>query len=168
MLEGGTPLRHYFTANPPSKDDLPLLNDIRFLTAKPVMYIVNMGEQFDDRTRQKVDIIRSCTASIKAEVLPICAEIEMELGELEPEERRLFIRELGIEVHGLREIVQAAYRLLNYITFYTIVSNETRAWSVAQGTTAPEAAGKIHSDMETGFIRADVVHGDVLYIHFKV
>ena len=198
ILEAGMPLRRHYIDTPPSHDDIPLLKECRFLTAKPVMYIVNMGETFDDRTREWIDRIKEYAAHDNAEVLPICAEIEAELSELEPDDRRQFIEELGIDVHGLGEIVQAGYRLLNYITFYTIVSLETRAWAVTQGTTAPEAAGQIHTDMERGFIRADVVqcdklleygsiahareHGvllsegrnyeirdnDIVYIHFKV
>ncbi len=162
VLEKGIPLRRHLKKNPPAKEIIPLLREIKFLSAKPVMYIANVGETVDEKTKTALEIIGMYAEPDGAEVLPVAAEIESELAELEPEERQQFITELGFEIHGLEELVHAGYRLLNYVSFYTIVSDETRAWAVTRGTHAPQAAGKIHSDMEKGFIRADVVQFDDL------
>jgi len=196
-LEKGIPLRRHFKKHPPVKEVLPILNEIKFMTSKPVMYIANVGDTIDEKTKAALKIIGMYAEPDGAEILPVAAEIESELAELEPEERQQFISELGFEIHGLDELIQAGYRLLDFVSFYTIVSDETRAWAVTRGTHAPQAAGKIHSDMEEGFIRADVVQfndlvetgsfahareagalksegknyvvqdGDVIYFHFK-
>jgi hypothetical protein len=162
VLQDGIPLRQHFVAEPPAHDDEPILREARFLTAKPIMYIANIGELLDDATRGALDELRAHVEEEDAALLTVNAEIEAELAELSPAERREFQDELGIDVHGLHDVVAAGYRLLDYVSFYTIVSDETRAWAVARGTTVPAAAGKIHTDMERGFIRADVVKADDL------
>lgn len=95
-------------------------------------------------------------------MLPICAKVEQEIGELEPEERELFLEELGLTESGLDRLIQCSYSLLGLISFLTCGSDECRAWTIARGTKAPQAAGKIHSDFERGFIRAEIVAFDDL------
>ena len=95
-------------------------------------------------------------------MLPICAKVEQEIGELEPDERAMFLEELGIEESGLDRLIQCSYSLLGLISFLTCGSDECRAWTITRGTKAPQAAGKIHSDFERGFIRAEIVAFDDL------
>jgi GTP-binding protein YchF len=162
VLRDGVPLRQHFVAHRPEHEDEMILREARFLTAKPILYIANVGEVIDEATRAALKELHAHVEEEDAALLTVNAEIEAELAELSPAERREFESELGLEVHGLHDVAAAAYRLLDYVTFYTIVSDETRAWAVTRGTLAPEAAGKIHSDMERGFIRADVVKADAL------
>jgi GTP-binding protein YchF len=162
VMEAGIPLRQHFVEEPPSHDDEMILCEARFLTAKPVMYVANIGEVLDDDTRVALDELRAHVEEEDSALLTVNAEIEAELAELAPAERKEFQEELGIDVHGLHDVIAAGYRLLDYVGFYTIVSDETRAWAVTRGTTVPAAAGKIHTDMEHGFIRADVVKADAL------
>lgn len=162
VLNDGIPYRRHTSEHSHNEEYAAALYDMHLLTAKPVMYIANVSEENTAENETLLQEIREYAEKDNAKVLPVAAEIEAELAELTPEERGEFIRELGMTVHGLHDIIQAGYTLLDYVTFYTIVSNETRAWSVPRGTTAPKAAGNIHSDMEDGFIRADVVSFDHL------
>ena len=90
------------------------------------------------------------------EVVPVCAKLEEELGELSPEDAAVFLADLGVEESGLERVIRTGYRLLDYITFFTTGPDETRAWTITRGTAAPDAAGKIHTDMKRGFIRMEV------------
>ena len=96
------------------------------------------------------------------EVIPVCAKLEEELQELDPEEAKVFLEDLGVEESGLERVIHTGYKMLNYLTFFTTGPDETRAWTVTKGATAPQAAGKIHTDMQRGFIRMEVVSYDDL------
>jgi ribosome-binding ATPase len=133
------------------------LQDVQLLTSKPVLYVANVSEKGvseEESCRAKVIQIAS---EEKAPVVTICGKLEAELEDLDEEERKAFLQEYGIKQSGLEILVAEGYRLLKLIVFYTLVSKELRAWTVVQGTKAPEAAGKIHSDMEKGFIKAEVI-----------
>jgi GTP-binding protein YchF len=135
------------------------------LTRKPVLYAANIAEDEigpgeDDLPMVKK--VREIAQKEKAEVMVISARIEEELAQLEDEERREYLKELGLPASGLDRLVQASYRLLGLISFLTAGPKEVRAWTITRGMTAPQAAGKIHSDFERGFIRAEVVSFDAL------
>ncbi len=135
------------------------LAELHLLTAKPVMYIANVDEDgFEDNP--KLDAVRAIAAREGAEVVPVCAKIEAELAQLDTEERDEMLRELGYSEPGLHRVIRAAYDLLGLQTFFTAGPKEVRAWTVRKGATAPQAAGEIHSDMQRGFIRAEVVAFD--------
>lgn len=161
-LEDGIPLRKFFTQNPPSSEEKEMIKAACFITTKPVMFIANVGENIDDDTKKYIDDLNEYAKTDGCDVLAISAAVESELAALEPDERELFIQELGWEAHGLDALINSAYRLLNYISFYTTGPEETRAWTIVKGSTAPQAAGKIHSDIEQGFVRADIVSFDDL------
>jgi len=161
-LEEGIPLRKFFKNNPVAKEDLPLLKEACFITAKPVMFIANVGENVDEDIKNDIVALKKYAEDDSCEIITVSAAVEAELAALEPDERELFIEELGWEIHGLDVMIKSAYRLLNYISFYTTGPDEVRAWTIVNGSTAPQAAGKIHSDIEQGFIRADIVSFDDL------
>ena len=148
-----------------SDEDHALLETSDLLSIKPVIYAANLDENTfaagyeDCKYYQQV---RDLAASQGAQVLPICAKVEQEIGELEPDERAMFLEELGIEESGLDRLIQCSYSLLGLISFLTCGSDECRAWTITRGTKAPQAAGKIHSDFERGFIRAEIVAFDDL------
>ena len=148
-----------------SDEDRALLETSDLLSIKPIIYAANLDENTfaagyeDFKYYQQV---RDLAASQGAQVLPICAKVEQEIGELEPDERAMFLEELGIEESGLDRLVQCSYSLLGLISFLTCGSDECRAWTITRGTKAPQAAGKIHSDFERGFIRAEIVAFDDL------
>ena len=148
-----------------SDEDRALLETSDLLSIKPVIYAANRDENTfaagyeDCKYSQQV---RDLAASQGAQVLPICAKVEQEIGELEPDERAMFLEELGIEESGLDRLIQCSYSLLGLISFLTCGSDECRAWTITRGTKAPQAAGKIHSDFERGFIRAEIVAFDDL------
>jgi len=131
--------------------------DLHLLTAKPVFYVANVDQK---ELRGEGACLKTITDRAVTEgnkVVAICGDLEAELAQLKEEEREEFRRELGLEGSGLERLVQAGYEALSLVTFYTTVSSELKAWTVSSGTSAPKAAGKIHSDMEKGFIRAEVV-----------
>ena len=134
------------------------------LSLKPIIYAANMDEAgFADYTHNAYfQGVRELAEQEGAQVLPICAKVEQEIGELEPDERAMFLEELGIEESGLDRLIQCSYSLLGLISFLTCGSDECRAWTITRGTKAPQAAGKIHSDFERGFIRAEIVAFDDL------
>ncbi len=136
------------------------LADIALLTAKPVIYACNMSEDdFSGGLDSNAHYRAVCEIAEKesSEVLPICAELEAEIASLEGEEKEMFLADLGIEKGGLDRLVQKSYALLGLISFLTAGQPEVRAWTIKKGTKAPQAAGKIHSDFERGFIRAEVI-----------
>lgn len=131
--------------------------DLHLLTGKPVFYIANVDQQ---ELKGEGPCLKTITEWAQKEgnrVVVICGDLEAELAELKEEEREDFRRELGLEGSSLERLIQVGYGILSLVTFYTTVSSELRAWTVPGGTPAPKAAGKIHSDMERGFIRAEVV-----------
>ena len=140
-------------------DDAELIASSDLLTIKPIIYAANMDEDGvanyqDNPYFQTVDAI---AAAENAQVLPICAKVEEEMAELEPEDKLMFLEELGLEESGLDRMIKCSYALLGLISFLTCGSDECRAWTIRRGTKAPQAAGKIHSDFERGFIRAEIV-----------
>ncbi|MDR3552269.1 MAG: redox-regulated ATPase YchF [Clostridia bacterium] len=155
-LEQGRPARTVEC----TAEEAALLSTFSLLSDKPVIYAANMSEaDFKGGFEQNVHY-RSLKARADAEgagVIPICARLEEELAGLEPEEKSLFLADLGLEESGLDRLVKAGYSLLGLISYLTAGQPEVRAWTITKGTRAPQAAGKIHSDFERGFIRAEVV-----------
>jgi GTP-binding protein YchF len=131
--------------------------DLHLLTAKPVFYITNVDQEELKGRGSCLKAIQEWSQKEKHKVVIICGDLEAELAELKEEEREEFRRELGLEGSSLERLIQVGYEILSLVTFYTTVSSELRAWTISSGTSAPKAAGKIHSDMERGFIRAEVL-----------
>ena len=146
-------------------DEREIMADAALLTMKPVIYVANVSEAEaagvspDNVYYQK---LREAADREGAEVIPVCAGIEAEISELEPEEKAMFLEEMGIAESGLDRLIKASYSLLGYISYLTAGPKEVRAWTIVRGTKAPQAAGKIHSDFERGFIRAEIVSYDDL------
>ena len=138
-----------------SDDERRLVNDLHLITTKPVMYVANVSEQgFHDNPY--LDVVCRKAALERAEVVPVCAGIEAEIARLDKADRDDFLRELGLQESGLDRVIHAGYALLDLLTFFTAGKKEVRAWTVWRGATAPQAAGRIHTDFERGFIRAEV------------
>lgn len=137
-------------------EERPQINDLHLLTQKPIMYIVNVDESSLAAINPQ-EIKKACGLTLETVVVPISAKIEEELIDLSPEEATPFLKEIGIDESGLNKVIKEAYRTLNLITYFTSGPMETRAWTIARGTKAPQAAGVIHTDFEKGFIRAEVV-----------
>ena len=134
---------------------------LQLLTDKPVMYVANTNEEGVQNGNRFVDAVRARAAEEGAVVIPICAKIEAEISQLEASDRELFLADLGMEEAGLDRAIRQAYQLLGLITYFTAGKKECRAWTVRKGSTAPQAAGVIHTDFEKGFIRAEVMsYGD--------
>ena len=135
------------------------------LTAKPVIYAANVSEDDladDGASNEYVAAVREYAAQTGSEVFVICAKIESEISELDDEEKAMFLEDLGISESGLDKLISASYRTLGLMSFLTAGEDECRAWTIKIGTKAPQAAGKIHSDFERGFIKAEVVNYEVL------
>lgn len=146
-------------------DEKAILADIGLLSAKPVIYACNMSE--DDfasniENNERYKAVCEIAKAEGAEVLPICAELEAEISSLSEEEKEMFLSDAGIESGGLDMLIQRSYSLLGLISYLTAGEPEVRAWTIKKGTKAPQAAGKIHSDFERGFIRAEVISFDEL------
>ena len=138
-----------------SREERALVNDVHLITTTPVMYIANVAEDgFDDNPY--LDTVRSKAAAENAQVVPVCAGIEAEIAQLDEADRIEFLAELGLEQSGLDQVINAGYALLELLTFFTVGKREVRAWTVRSGSTAPQAAGRIQTDFERGFIRAEV------------
>jgi len=135
------------------------LRELPLLTAKPVMYVANVLED-GFRDNPMLDAVRALAAGEGAEVVPVCAAIEAEIGQLAEADRAAFLADLGLDEPGLNRVIRAAYRLLGLLTFFTAGPKEVRAWTVHRGSTAPQAAGGIHTDFERGFIRAETISYD--------
>lgn len=155
-LENGIPARAVET----DESEAEILSSIALLSSKPVIYACNMSE--DDfsngiETNARFAAVQQIAAAEGAETLPICASMEAEISTLVPEEKKLFLADLGLEHSGLDRLIQKCYKLLGLISYLTAGEPEVRAWTIRRGTKAPAAAGKIHSDFERGFIRAEVV-----------
>lgn len=148
-------------------DELRVLKGFQLLTSKPVLYVTNVSEGDlpdgeNDWTGQLRAAIAEDDPSAREDerMVSICSAIESELAELEPAERQEFLEDLGLSETGLNRLIRAAYELLGLLTFFTTGENESRAWTVRKGTTAPQAAGSIHTDFERGFIKAETIHFD--------
>jgi len=134
-----------------------IFSDLHFLTAKPVFYVANADQEELKGEGSYLKGMMEWVQREGSQVVLICGDLEAELSELKEEEREEFRKELGLEGSSLERLIQVGYDILDLVTFYTTVSSELRAWTVPKGTPAPKAAGKIHSDMERGFIRAEVI-----------
>jgi GTP-binding protein YchF len=139
-----------------SEEEGRLVSDVHLITTKPVMYIANVSEQGFENNPY-LDVVRQKAAAEGAEVVAVCAGIEAEIAQLEESDRRDFLQELGLQESGLDRVIHAGYALLGLLTFFTVGKREVRAWTVQVGATAAQAAGRIHTDFERGFIRAEVI-----------
>ena len=142
------------------EDEIEWYRSYNLLTAKPVIYAANVSEDDladDGAANPYVKNVRELAEKENSEVFVICAQIEQEMAELEDDEKAMFLEELGLKESGLEKLIRASYKLLGLISFLTSGEDETRAWTIKNGTKAPQAAGKIHTDFERGFIRAEVV-----------
>ncbi|MFP3948956.1 MAG: DUF933 domain-containing protein, partial [Longimicrobiales bacterium] len=165
VLAEGDPVRSVELADHEAR----WIRGLHLLTSKPVLYVANVGEEDLPGGEEENEHVRALEEAVEAEgggeeaeIVTVCTKIESELAELEPEERKAFLEELGLERSGLERLINAAYRLLGLITFFTTGPKETRAWTVRSGATAPEAAGQIHTDFQRGFIRAETISFDEL------
>ena len=160
-LDGGKCARSFDCA----PEDAELIAQSELITLKPVIYAANMDEKGFVAGFEKSDYYNRVAQYAKAEgsqVLPICAKVEQEIGELDEADKAVFLEELGMTESGLTRLIKCSYALLGLISFLTSGSDEVRAWTIKKGTKAPQAAGKIHSDFEKGFIRAEVISFDNL------
>ena len=143
------------------EDEEEYFKNLNLLTAKPVIYAANVGEEDlanDGADNAGVQAVREYAKETGSEVFAICAQLEEEISELDDEERQMFLDDLGLKESGLEKLIRASYHLLGLMSFLTSGEDETRAWTIKQGTKAPQAAGKIHTDFERGFIKAEVVN----------
>ncbi|MBP3381050.1 MAG: redox-regulated ATPase YchF [Clostridia bacterium] len=161
-LEAGKPAR----AVECDEDEKAFMNTLTLLTAKPIIYAANLSE--DDFTgdgpeaNENYQKVAKAAKEEGAEVLPICAQMEADIADMDEEEKAVFLEELGLTYSGLDRLIQKSYSLLGLISYLTAGPTEVRAWTIVDGTKAPQAAGKIHTDFERGFIRAEVVAYDDL------
>ena len=158
VLEEGKPASAVETDD---EDELKWFSEYNLLTAKPVIFAANVSEDDladDGASNEYVQAVREHAQSTGSKVFVICAKIEEEIAELEDDEKEMFLEDLGIAESGLDKLIKASYSLLGLISYLTAGEKETRAWTITKGMKAPQAAGKIHSDFERGFIRAEVVN----------
>ncbi|WP_105614977.1 redox-regulated ATPase YchF [Vallitalea okinawensis] len=146
-------------------DEVLMIKSFNLLTSKPIIYACNVSEDDlvnDGVDNENVQAVRNMAQEEGSEVFVVCAKIEEEIAELDEEEKLEFLHDMGIADTGLDRLIAASYKLLGLISYLTSGEQETRAWTIAEGTKAPQAAGKIHTDFERGFIRAEVIHYDNL------
>ncbi|MFN3875356.1 MAG: redox-regulated ATPase YchF, partial [Flavobacteriales bacterium] len=156
-LVKGLSARAAITAN----DDPALVKEFQLLTTKPVLYVCNVDERSAKSGNALVERVREAVEHENAEVVVVTAAIEAEIAALDtPEERALFLADMGLDEPGVNKLIRAAYRLLRLQTYFTAGEKEVRAWTIRQGDTGPQAAGVIHSDFEKGYIRAEVIGYD--------
>ena len=157
-LNGGKSARTYEC----SEEDMALIATSDLLSLKPIIYAANTDEDgFTDlEGNQYYQQVKALAEKEGAQVLPICAKLEQDIAELEGEEKQMFLEELGVQESGLDRLIKCSYALLGLISFLTYGKDECRAWTIKKGTKAPKAAGKIHTDIERGFIRAEVIAYD--------
>ena len=154
-LEEGKPARSVFLTD----EERELIKEVLLLTSKPILYIANVSEmQLDNiENDENVEKIKIYANKEKAEVIPLCVKIEEELTILDDEDKKEMLNELGLNESGLDKVIKASYKLLGLMSFLTVGEPEVRAWTIKIGTKAPQAAGKIHTDIQKGFIRAEIV-----------
>lgn len=161
-LEESKMAKTFLTEN---EDEEAWLSEYNLLTAKPVIFAANVSEDDlpdDGDSNEGVQAVREYAKREECEVFVVCAQIEQEIAELDEEEKKMFLEDLGLEEPGLEKLIKASYSLLGLVSFLTAGEPEVRAWTIRKGTKAPQAAGKIHSDFERGFIRAEIVSYDDL------
>ncbi len=152
-VEKGTPLR----AAQLTDEERDALAELNLITMKPVLYVANVAENDLGNETPRLAKVRKVAAEKGGEIVVICGELEAQIAQLPAEEREGFLKEMGLEEPGLDVLVRAAYRLLDLETFFTAGPKEARAWTIHRGSKAPQAAGKIHTDFERGFIRAETI-----------
>jgi len=154
-LEKGIPVRSMSFTD----EEKAMADDLFLLTSKPVLYAANVSEDnlLDIESNPFVNELKEYASNEGSEVMVVCAKIEEEISQLDDSEKAEFLKELGIEESGLDKLIKASYKLLGLISYLTAGQQEVRAWTIVKGTKAPQAAGKIHSDFERGFIRAEIV-----------
>ncbi|MEQ1496516.1 MAG: redox-regulated ATPase YchF [Novosphingobium sp.] len=157
LLREGKPAR---LARPSDEDELRVFNQAQLLTAKPVLYVCNVEEESAANGNAFSEAVFAKAKAEGANAVIVSAAIESELSGMEPDERMVFLEEMGLHETGLARVIRSGYDLLHLITFFTVGPKEARAWTVHQGAKAPEAAGEIHSDMQRGFIRAETIAFD--------
>ena len=163
-LEADKPVRT-FEINEADDDEKAWMHEYCLLTEKKVIYAANVGEDDmadDGASNEYVKKVREYAAETDAQVFTVCAQMEAEISELDDEERAMFLEDLGLKESGLDKLIKASYTLLGLISYLTAGKQESRAWTITEGTKAPQAAGKIHSDFERGFIKAEVIAYDDL------
>ncbi len=163
-LENGKSARSYDF----SEDQLAMIKDTPLLSNKPVIYAANLSEEDfknDYEKNTQYQAVKRIAEEENSAVLPICAQIEADISDMEAEEKEMFLSDLNLTESGLSRIIKTGYSLLGLISFLTAGPTEVRAWTITKGTKAPQAAGKIHTDFEKGFIRAEVVAFDDLVAH---
>ncbi|MDO9453135.1 MAG: redox-regulated ATPase YchF [Stagnimonas sp.] len=138
-------------------DEKLAIRDMMLITAKPALYIANVDEAALKNGNALLDKVKAYAATEGAQVVPVCAAIEAEIGQLDEADKKSFLEDLGLEEPGLNRVIRAAYELLGLQTYFTAGVQEVRAWTVKVGATGPQAAGVIHTDFEKGFIRAEVI-----------
>lgn len=160
VLEEGKPVRSIAF----SEEEKPLVKSFFLLTSKPTIYAANVDEDSlaNPDENPHVKSVRDYAAQENSEVVVICAKLEAELVELSPEERLEFLKDVGVESSGVDRLIQSAYKMLGLMSYLTAGEKEVRAWTIPLGTKAPQAAGVIHSDIERGFIRAEIISYDAL------
>ena len=157
FLEEGHLAKNFELAD---EDEEAWFTEYNLLTAKPVIYAANVAEEEladDGEGNEQVAKVREFAKQEKSEVFVICAQIEQEIAELDEDEKKMFLDDLGLQESGLEKLIRASYRILGLISYLTTGPDESRAWTITKGAKAPQAAGKIHTDFERGFIRAEVV-----------
>jgi GTP-binding protein YchF len=156
-LENGISMQNV----PMNDEEKEISRDLHLLTEKKVLYVVNVNESIlKEEEHSYIQSVKSIAGKEGSRVIVICGDLEAEISELPREEQKEFFHDLGLAESGLQKLIREGYDLLGLITFYTTVGPELRAWTIPRGTRAPAAAGKIHSDMEKGFIKADIIHFD--------
>jgi len=161
MLAKGEPVRR----GAHSEEEAAWLRSYALLSSKPVLYVANVAEDMVDKPNAHVDAVRKIAAAEGAGVVVISGQVEGEIAQLPKEERKEYLAGMGLKESGLDRMIRAGYDLLGLITYFTAGEKEVRAWTITKGTKAPQAAGKIHTDFEKGFIRAEVFHYDDLMKH---
>ena len=140
------------------EENRDVIDELNLLTSKKVLYVANVSEAVLKGQRDYIRQVETFAEKEDAKVIVICGDMEAEIASLSREERREFLEDLGLKESGLHQLIRFGYEILGLITFYTTAGPELRAWTIQKGTKAPKAAGKIHSDMEKGFIRAEILH----------
>jgi GTP-binding protein YchF len=164
-------LREALNAGKPARvaeldeDERAAARELFLITMKPMLYVANVDEAGIANGNEYTSLVEKRAAEEGSEVVRICGAMEAEISQLEPDERKEFLAEIGLEEPGLNRLIYAAYRLLGLITYFTSGVQEVRAWTIKRGTKAPGAAGVIHSDFERGFIKADAYHCEDLFTY---
>ena len=149
-----------------SKEDKDFIKGFNLITSKPIIYVANVNEDFISKDNDYINNLRECVKNEGFELIKISASIEEQISQMEEEDQNIFLNEYGLKESGLNKLIKASYSLLGLITFFTAGPKEVKAWTIKNGSKAPQGAGKIHSDFERGFIKAEVIKYDD-YIKYK-